>query len=381
MGTYHFIATAAFGLEAVVARELHQLGYTETKSHNGYVEFIGDEQAMARANLWLRTADRVHLLMGEFHADTFDALFEGTKALPWEEILPENACFPVEGRSVKSILSSVPACQSIVKKAIVEKLKQSYPRETFKETGALYRVEVAIHDDRALLTIDTSGPALHKRGYRPISAMAPIKETLAAALVLLSRWGAHRPFVDPLCGSGTIAIEAGMIALSMAPGLQRTFASEEWSLLSPRQWHDLREEAEMKIDLDIQPNIVASDVDDNVLRLAEQNIGVMGLNDIIRVVKQDVRDFRPQDAYGCIVTNPPYGERLMDTYSVESLYRTMGRSFGKADTWSSFVITSHPGFESLFGRKADKRRKLYNGRIQTNLYQYLGPLPPRHKSN
>lgn len=381
MANYRFIATAAFGLEAVVARELQQLGYTDTKAHNGYVEFTGDELAVARTNLWLRTADRVFLLVGEFHADTFETLFECTKSLPWDELLPEDAYFPVEGRSVKSQLSSVPACQSIVKKAIVEKMKQKYPRETFDETGSLYGVEVAIHNDNVLLTIDTSGAPLHKRGYRPINAAAPIKETLAAALVLLSRWGAHRPFVDPLCGSGTIAIEAGMIALSMAPGLQRSFAAEDWTLLSPRQWHDAREEAESQIDLDIEPDILASDIDDKVLRLAEYNIDNIGLNGIVRIVKQDVRDFRPSSDYGCIVTNPPYGERLMDANNVESLYRTMGKSLGKAETWSKFIITSHPGFEKLFGQKADKKRKLYNGRIQTNLYQYLGPLPKRNFNN
>lgn len=377
MTQYQLMVTSAFGLEAVVARELAQLGYTDTKSHNGYILFTGDETAIARCNLWLRAADRVFILMGQFQAETFDELFEGTRALPWDELLPEDAYFPVEGRSVKSILSSVPACQSIVKKAVVERLKQRYPRDNFAEMGAQYTIEVAIHNDVAMLTVDTSGAGLHKRGYRPQTAPAPIKETLAASLVLLSRWDAHRPFADPLCGSGTIAIEAAMIALRMAPGLKRTFAAEDWNNISARTWLDVRAEAEAEFRSQVETDIVASDVDPAALRLAEQNVQQAGLEGYIRIEQRDVGAFRPENPYGCIVTNPPYGERLMEQDEVEALYKTMGRNFRRHDTWSQFIITSYPRFEQLFGKRADKKRKLYNGRIQTNLYQYLGPLPPR----
>lgn len=377
MTQYTLIATAAMGLESVVARELKQLGFENIQSHNGYVEFNGDESAIARANLWLRTADRVVLKVGQFSAETFDELFEGTKRLPWADLLPEDAHFPVEGRSVKSMLSSVPACQSIVKKAIVESMKQKYKVQTFAETGARYDIEVSLQKDEALLTIDTSGMGLHKRGYRKLTASAPIKETLAAALVLLSRWEAHRPFADPLCGSGTIAVEAAMIARNLAPGLRRKFTSEAWDFIPEQVWEDARMEAEDAMKLNVAVDILASDVDNEVLSLAEYHARKAGVGDMVRILKQDVGAFSPESSYGCIVTNPPYGERLGERSEVENLYRKMGRSFQKLDRWSYFVITSHPGFEKYFSKIADKKRKLYNGRIQTNFYQYLGPLPPR----
>jgi putative N6-adenine-specific DNA methylase len=377
MSNLQLIATSAFGLEAVVARELHQLGYTDTKSFNGYVEFAGDASAIARTNLWIRSADRILIKMGEFEASTFDALFEQTKSLPWEDILDEDARFPVECRTVKSTLSSAPACQSIVKKAVVEALKRAYNIEVFSESGPVYGIEVALHNDRAVLTIDTSGEGLHKRGYRKLSALAPIKETLAAALVLLSRWQGHRPFADPLCGSGTIAIEAAMIGLNMAPGAKRTFAAEDWPLLFLDEWQEARTEAEDLMKRDINLEIFASDIDKQVLSLAEYHTRTAGVGNYVKLMQKDVAAFHPNLPYGCIVTNPPYGERLFDKNEVERLYRTMGKAFKKEETWSCFIITSHPLFEKLYGKRADKKRKLYNGRIQTNLYQYLGPLPPR----
>jgi putative N6-adenine-specific DNA methylase len=378
MSNLQLIATSTFGLEAVVARELHQLGYTETKSFNGYVEFAGDTSAIARTNLWIRSADRILIKMGEFDAFSFDELFEQTKALHWEDFLDEDARFPVECRTIKSTLSSAPACQSIVKKAVVEALKRAYEIEIFAESGAFYGIEIALHNDRALLTLDTSGVGLHKRGYRKLSALAPIKETLAAALVLLSRWQGHRPFADPLCGSGTIAIEAAMIGLNMAPGVNREFAAEEWPLLFSDEWQRAREEARDLVKRDLTLEIFASDIDTEVLSLAEYHVRAAGVGQFVKLTQKDVAAFHPDLPYGCIVTNPPYGERLFEQKEVERLYRQMGKTFAKMDTWSAFIITSHTSFERLYGKRADKKRKLYNGRIQTNLYQYLGPLPPRH---
>jgi len=371
------IATSSFGLESVVARELTLLGFTNLSAHNGYVEFDSDSAGLARANLWLRAADRVLLKVGQFHADTFDMLYEQTKALPWSDLLPEDANFPVDGRSVKSTLSSVPACQRIVKKAIVDSLQKRYPRETFAETGSRYSIEVSLQKDDALLTIDTSGAGLHKRGYRQLSAAAPIKETLAAALVLLSRWQSHRPFADPLCGSGTIAIEAGLIGCNMAPGLNRSFVSEDWDLIAQSDWDAERAAAREAIRKNNDMEIYAYDVDKEVLSLAGYHVRQAGLDGIVRIAQRDVGKFETASEYGCIVTNPPYGERMMEERETTDLYRKMGRAFNAFDTWSYFVITSHPNFERYFGKRADKKRKLYNGRIQANFYQYLGPLPPR----
>lgn len=378
MAMYSLIATTAFGLEAVVARELQQLGY-ETKSSNGYVEFSGDESAIVRANLWLRTADRILIKMGQFHADTFDSLFEQTKALPWADLLPKDARFPVEGRSVKSQLASVRASQSIVKKAIVESLRKTYKMDEYPETGSRYGIEVSIQKDEAMLTIDTSGTALHKRGYRKLSSEAPIKETLAAALVLLSRWQPHRPFADPMCGSGTIAIEAALIAQNAAPGLKRDFDAEHWPIITPELWNQLRAQAHALIRGDIEVDMFAGDVNPEVLSLAEYHVRQAGVGKLVRIAKQNVTAFRPENSYGCIVTNPPYGERMGEARETHELYMNMGRTLRALDTWSVFVITSDPSFEKHYGKPADKKRKLYNGRIQTNFYQYLGPLPPRKK--
>ena len=376
MARYELIATTAFGLESVVARELKLLGIEPTQTHNGYVEFSGDERTVVNANLWLRSADRVLLKMGQFHAETFDELFEGTKALPWPELLPKDARFPVEGRSVKSVLHSVPAVQSIVKKAVVDGLKRQYKLEVFPETGALYSIEVSLLKDEAVITVDTSGTALHKRGYRKLTAAAPIKETLAAALVSLSYWRPNRPFADPMCGSGTIAIEAALMARNMAPGLKRDFASEMWSFIDPGTWQRGRQEARAAARPDIEVDIVASDIDPSVLSLAEYHARQAGVGDCVSIVQRDVRDFVPQGPYGCVVTNPPYGERLGEIRENQQLVRDMGKVFNALDTWSVFVIAADPEFEKFYGRKANKKRKLYNGRIQTNYYQYLGPLPP-----
>ncbi|EPZ43568.1 THUMP domain-containing class I SAM-dependent RNA methyltransferase [Alicyclobacillus acidoterrestris] len=375
MQSWNLVATCAFGLEALTARELQNLGY-ETKSENGFVRFTGDDSAIARSNLWLRTAERVFIELASFEAKTFEDLFQGVKNIPWENILPKNAEFPVVGKSVKSILHSVPACQSITKKAVVERLKQAYHQETFEESGALYRIEVSLIKDVATIRIDTSGDGLHRRGYRRLNATAPLRETLAAALVLLSRWDAHRPFWDPMCGSGTIAIEAALYGLRRAPGALRAFAAESWPTLDDAAFPKARDEA-ASMERNIPLNIIASDVDPDVLDLTYRHLELAHLDGLIEVRKEDARRIQPTDEYGCIISNPPYGERLMSIDETERLYRAIGKTFRTLDTWSVFILTSNPGFERLYGKKADKRRKLYNGRIETQLFQYLGPLPPR----
>ncbi|GAB6085599.1 THUMP domain-containing class I SAM-dependent RNA methyltransferase [Alkaliphilus crotonatoxidans] len=377
MNQIQLIATAAFGLEAVVAREVKALGYQEVAVENGKVTFQGDLSAICRGNLWLRSADRVLVKLGEFKALTFDELFEKTKALPWEQWIPEDGEFPVEGKSVRSKLSSVPDCQAIVKKAVVEKLKAKYKREWFEETAAKYRIEVALLNDMATLTIDTSGAGLHKRGYRTLSNRAPLKETLAAGLIQLSYWNADRVLIDPFCGSGTIPIEAALIGKNIAPGINRNFASEEWPVIPRELWREARRETHDLAMFDRPLRIYGSDIDGEVLKLARYHIEEAQLETDIHVQKLSVAELRSRFDYGCIICNPPYGERLGEQREVAALYRKMGEVFSKLDTWSHYIITSHPEFESLYGKKAGRRRKLYNGRIECTYYQYPGPRPPQ----
>ncbi|AKL97113.1 RNA methyltransferase YpsC [Clostridium aceticum] len=377
MKKLELIATAAFGLEAVVAREVKDLGYEEVKVENGRVSFVADEMAIARCNLWLRTADRVLLKVGEFKATSFEELFEGTKALDWEEWIPEEGIFPVEGKSINSQLASVPDCQAIVKKAVVEKLKAKYHTSWFKEEKGQYTIEVALLKDIATLTIDTSGAGLHKRGYRTLSNKAPLKETLAAALILLSYWNPDRVLIDPFCGSGTIPIEAALIGKNIAPGMNRGFVSEEWEAISKNIWREARKETHDLANYDKSIRVYGSDIDAEVLSLARYHIGEAFLEEDVHIQKLDIRDLRSRFQYGCIICNPPYGERLGEKQEVEKLYKTMGKVFEGLDTWSHYIITSHPEFEKFFGKKADKKRKLYNGRIQCNYYQYYGPRPPK----
>ena len=381
MAKFELIATATFGLEAVVARELKDLGYTEQKVENGKVTFWGEEKDICRTNLWLRSADRVLVKMGEFKALTFEELFEQTKALNWPDWIPLDGNFPVEGKSVRSKLFSVPDCQAIVKKAVVEKMKQKYKQEWFSETGPRYRIEVALLKDMATLTIDTTGPGLHKRGYRKLVSEAPLKETLAAAMINLSYWNWERVLADPLCGSGTIPIEAALIGLNIAPGLKRNFVSEEWTRIPKRLWEEARIEAQDAVQRDRKLEILASDVDGDVLKMARYHAEQAGVEEQIKFQKLPVSEFRSRKKYGCIITNPPYGERLGEAKEVEELYRQMGKAFKDLDTWSFYVLTSHPRFEQLFGRKADKRRKLYNGRIECQYYQYYGPRPPKREED
>ncbi len=371
------VATAAFGLESMVELEVRELGYKDAAIDNGRVVFRADESAIARANLWLRCSDRVMVQVGTFPAATFDELFEGCRALPWEQWITREGQFPVSGRSVKSRLHSVPDCQAIVKKAIVENLKARYGLERFPETGASFHVEVSLLDDVATLTLDTSGQALHKRGYRKTQGPAPLKETLAAGMVKISRWRPGRPFLDPFCGSGTIPVEAALMGLNMAPGLGRSFAAEEWPVVPAPCWASAREEAKDLAQRDRALDVAGSDRDESAVREARRNAGLAGLGRNVRVQVQDVQDVWPRGDFGCIVCNPPYGERLGDSREAAEVYETMRGAFQRFHTWSFFVITPHTNFEKVFRRRADRRRRLYNGNIPCTYYQFFGPLPPQ----
>lgn len=369
----NLIASTAFGIESCVAYELKKIGAENVETRNGRIDFQGDFETVARANMYLRCADRVFINMGEFKAVTFEELFQGTKAIEWEKLLPVDACFPVSGKSVKSTLHSVPDCQAIVKKAIVERLKSVYNVEWFEETGPKYKIEISILNDMALLTVDTSGAGLHKRGYREQAVKAPIKETLACAMIDLSRWKPDRPLLDPFCGSGTIAIEAAMIGKHIAPGLKREFDFEKWPCCDTSIVKKVRSEAENAVLSDEEANlrIYASDIDYFALRQAKKNAELAGVGGCIHFQKMDYSKTGSKYQKGYIVTNPPYGERLEDeNYAIE-LYKGMGKTFKTFDDWSYFVITSNKFFEKYFGRYADKRRKLYNGRLECCLYQYF----------
>ncbi|WP_031515882.1 THUMP domain-containing class I SAM-dependent RNA methyltransferase [Desulfofalx alkaliphila] len=381
MAKLELIATAAFGLEAVVAHELKQLGYNNTKVENGRVTFVANEQAICHTNLWLRSAERVLLKVGEFKATTFEELFQQTKALPWTELLPVDANFPVEGKSIKSKLFSVSDCQAIVKKAIVEKMKEVYGLEWFTETGPKFTVEVALLKDVVTLTIDTSGAGLHKRGYRKLTGKAPIKETLAAAMVMLSYWNADRILLDPLCGTGTIPIEAALIGQNIAPGLTRNFAAEEWPWIPKKIWQEQRRAAHKEARYDLPLKIIGSDIDKEALSMARYHAGEAGVDEFVSFQPMDVANLSTKKKYGCIICNPPYGERLKERPEVELLYQQMGKAFLPLDTWSYYIITSNTDFEKHFGKKADKKRKVYNGRIRCDYYQYFGPRPPKRNES
>ena len=375
MAKIELTAITLFGLEALAAREIRALGYETATVEDGRVTFIGDEMAICRSNLWLRTAERVLVKLGEFEATTFEALFEQTKALPWKDWIPENAAFPVKGYALKSKLFSVPDCQSIIKKAVVESMKQTYPNTWFEEKGPLYQIQFALMKDRATLMIDTSGDGLHKRGYRENANEAPLRETLAAAMVQLSVWNAGKALIDPFCGSGTIPIEAALIGANIAPGLQREFAAQGWERIPKALWWDARKEAHAQIKSEQAFRIVGSDIDAKNIALAKENAALAEVEEWISFEQLPVKEITSQDGYGCILCNPPYGERLGELKEAENLYRQMGRIFSRFDTWSYYILTSHEKFEHLFGRKANKRRKMYNGMLKCNLYQYFGPRP------
>lgn len=377
MSKLEIVLPTLFGIESVVAKEVRSLGYDTVKVEDGKVTFTGDEIAICKANIWLRSAERVLIKLGEFDAVSFDELFERTKALPWEEWIPDNGKFPVDGYSLKSKLHSVPDCQLIIKKAIVERLKIKYRKEWFEENGSLYKVKFSIMKDKVSLMLDTSGDSLHKRGYRAISNIAPLRETLASAMVMLSDWRYDRPFIDPLCGSGTIVIEAAMIGINMAPGLNREFVAEKWPRIPKKLWWDTRKEAFDLMRKDVKLNIKGYDIDKDAVKLSRSNAEKANVSDYIDFENIQLKDLKTDDKYGIIICNPPYGERMGELKEVEKLYREMGRVFKGLDTWSYYIITSHEDFEKLFGKRATKRRKLYNGMIKTTYYQYFGPRPHR----
>jgi putative N6-adenine-specific DNA methylase len=372
MANYKLVATSAMGLESIVAQEVQALGY-ETTVDNGKVYFEGDETAIARTNLWLRVADRVKIVVGQFPAKSFEQLFESVKALPWEKYLPVDAAFPVSGKSVKSKLFSVPDCQAITKKAIVERMKQHYKRLGFlDESGATYKIEVSILKDVATLTIDTSGAGLHKRGYRQVQGEAPLKETLAAALVQISKWNPNRPFVDPFCGSGTIALEAAMFGQNIAPGYNREFISEDWPWMKAKIWDAVRDEADSLANYDQPLEIFGSDIDHRMVSIAQENALEAGFGDMITFKQMQARDFTTQLTDGVMIGNPPYGERIGDIEVVEQVIRDLGKVMKNYPTWSVYMLSSMKNFEELYGRQTTKKRKLFNGFIETNYYQFWG---------
>ena len=379
MRRFELIAPCHFGMEAVLKREILDLGYEISQVEDGRVTFIGDEEAICQANIFLRTAERILVKVGSFKAVTFEELFDKTKALPWEEYIPENGKFWVKkASSVKSKLFSTSDIQSIMKKAMVERMKSKYHKSWFEEDGAEYPVRVFLMKDQVTIGLDTSGESLHKRGYRKLSGKAPITETLASALIMLTPWRADRILVDPFCGSGTFPIEAAMMAASIAPGMNRSFTAEAWTnLVAKKQWYDAMDEANDLVKRDVEVDIQGYDIDGDVIKVARENAQVAGVDHMIHFQQRAVKDLSHPKKYGFVLTNPPYGERLNEKETLPALYREFGESFKKLDSWSAYMITSYEDAERYFGRKADKNRKIYNGMIKTYYYQFLGPKPPR----
>ncbi|MCT4660454.1 MAG: class I SAM-dependent RNA methyltransferase [Tissierellales bacterium] len=376
---YQMIATSTFGLEAIVKREVEAIGAKIEKVDNGRIDFSGGIDLIPKANLWLRVADRVLLKMGEFRAESFASLFDKTYDIPWEHWITEDANFIVQGKSVKSTLYSVRDCQSIVEKAIVKRLQTKYDQDWFKKTGPRYKVQVAILKDIVTITLDTSGEGLHKRGYREKAVAAPIKETLAAALINLSFWKKDKMLIDPFCGSGTILIEAAMIGKNIAPGLYRNFDSEKWPIIPQKFWKEAKVDALKQIDQDLELNLRGYDIDGKAIEIAKLNAENAGVDDCISFEERAFDYFDKLEDYGVIVTNPPYGERLSEVQAVGKLYKKMGQVFQTMPTWSKYVITSYEAFEKASGMKASKKRKLFNGRLKVDYYQYFGEKPPRKK--
>lgn len=369
---FKLIATCAAGIESIVGNELKHLGY-KVNVENGRVRFDGDVADIAKTNLWLRTADRIKIVVGEFTAKTFEELFQGVESLNWEDFLPLDAEFPVAGKSQKSTLHNVPSVQAITKQAIVTKMSTVYHRRTkLPETGALYPIEVAINKDKVLITLDTTGSSLFKRGYRVNKGGAPLKENMAAALVLLARWYPEMPFVDPVCGSGTIPIEAALIGCNIAPGLKRNFAFENWDWVDKDIVKQAREQAQAAIKKDVDLDISGYDIDGSMIEIAKENAVQAGVQDIVNFKQMAVKDFKTDKINGVIVANPPYGERLSDKEHVHQLYQQMGKLYQPLTSWSKYILTSDLQFEQFYGTKATKRRKLYNGSLRTDFFQYWG---------
>lgn len=377
MKTFECIAPCHFGLEAVLKREIIELGYEITSVEDGRVTFIGDAEAVCRVNVFLRTAERILIKVGQFHAETFDELFEGTKALPWEEYLPQNAKFWVaKAASVKSKLFSPSDIQSIMKKAMVERMRKVYRVNWFPEDGDAFPIRVFLHKDEVTVSLDTTGESLHKRGYRKLTAKAPIAENLAAALIMLTPWNKTRILVDPFCGSGTIPIEAAMMAANMAPGMNRSFLAESWTHIIPKkEWYACMDEAAELVDFSQMPDIQGYDIDDEMVRIARENAKLAGVEQYIHFQRRGIEALSHPKKYGFIITNPPYGERLEDKNTIASIYRTLGERYRQLDSWSLYMITSYEDAQQMIGRKADKNRKIYNGMLKTYYYQFMGPKP------
>lgn len=378
MQLYEYIAPCHFGLESVLKREITDLGYDVIRTEDGRVTFAGDAEAAAYANVFIRTAERILLKVGEFKAETFDELFEKTKELPWEEIIPQNGRFWVtKANSVKSRLFSPSDIQSIMKKAMVERMKEHYHLERFPEDGEDYPLRVSILKDIVTVGLDTTGVSLHKRGYRRATVKAPITETLAAALILLTPWKKNRILVDPFCGSGTFVIEAAMMAANMAPGMNRTFTAQNWGIIPDPYWKNALEEANEIIDRKIDTDIQGYDADPAIIKMARENAALAGVGDLIHLQPRDVSVLSHHGKYGFIITNPPYGERIGEEEELPKIYEALGKSFSALDSWSLYMITSYGDAQKYIGRPADKNRKIYNGMLKTYFYQYTGPRPPK----
>ena len=379
MRKFELIAPCHFGLEAVLKKEIIDLGYEISKVEDGRITFIGDEEAICRVNVFSRTAERILIKAGEFHAETFEELFEGTKAIPWEEFIPKEGKFWVtKAASVKSKLFSPSDIQSIMKKAMVECMRMKYHLELFEETGDSFPVRVFLLKDEVTVGIDTTGESLHKRGYRKLTAKAPIAENLAASLIMLTPWNKDRILVDPFCGSGTIPIEAAMIAANMAPGMNRTFTSQDWGhIISKKTWYDCLDEANELLDLTVDTDIQGYDIEEEMVSISRQNAKLAGVDKLIHFQRRGVEQLSHPKKYGFIITNPPYGERIYDKEKIGDLYSVIGDRFKNLDAWSLYMITSYEGAEKDIGRKADKNRKIYNGMLKTYYYQFMGPKPPK----
>ena len=382
MRKFELIAPCHFGLEAVLKKEIIDLGYEVSKVEDGRVTFLGDEEAVCRANVFLRTAERILIKVGSFYATTFEELFEKTKELPWEEYIPKDGKFWVaKAASVKSKLFSPSDIQSIMKKAMVERLKSVYNIKWFEETGASYPLRVFLMKDEVTIGLDTTGDSLHKRGYRKLTAKAPIAENLAAALIMLTPWRGDRILVDPFCGSGTFPIEAAMMAANMAPGMNRSFLAENWKNMIPKkEWYDCMDEANDLVNLQIETDIQGYDMDPHMVSIARENARLAGVDHLIHFQQRDVAALSHPKKYGFIITNPPYGERLEEKENLKPLYATIGQRFSALDSWSLYMITAYENAEADMGRKADKNRKIYNGMMKTRFYQFPGPKPPRREN-
>ncbi|MBQ7972404.1 MAG: class I SAM-dependent RNA methyltransferase [Lachnospiraceae bacterium] len=379
MRKLELIAPCHFGLEAVLKREINDLGYDISDVMDGRVSFWGDEEAIAYSNVFLRSAERILIKIGSFHAETFEELFEGTKLLPWEDYVPKNGKFGVvKAASIKSKLFSPSDIQSIMKKAMVERLKKSYHLEWFPEDGASFPVRVFIKNDEVTVGLDTTGESLHKRGYRKLTAKAPIAENLAAALIMLTPWRQDRILVDPFCGSGTIPIEAALMAANVAPGMNRSFLAEQWDHFVPKKhWYDCVDEAREQMNLKVETDIQGYDIDESMVRIARENAKLAGVEHLIHFQTRPVNALSHPKKYGFIITNPPYGERLEEKAALPALYGTIGERYRNLDAWSMYLITSYEQAENDIGRKADKNRKIYNGMMKTYFLQYMGPKPPK----